>query len=104
MIVYLSGPMTGYPGMNRQAFADAAARLRLAGHAVHNPHEANASIPDADRRARLAADLSWICLHAEAVILLPGWDISSGVAAEVAAAEALPVLCYELEFFLAGGF
>ena len=101
MIVYLSGPMTGYPDMNRQAFTDAAAMMRLAGHVVHNPHEANAGMPDADRRARLAADLSWICLHAEAVVLLPGWDRSSGVAAETAAAEAVGAACYELEFFLA---
>lgn len=38
MRVYLSGPMTGKPDLNRPAFDAAEGRLRKQGHFVINPH------------------------------------------------------------------
>lgn len=38
MRIYISGPMTGKPRLNRHAFDAAAARLREQGHFVINPH------------------------------------------------------------------
>lgn len=39
MRIYVSGPMTGHPDLNRPAFDAAAKRLREEGHFVINPHD-----------------------------------------------------------------
>lgn len=96
MKVYLAGPMRGREDMNRPAFAAAAARLRAAGHFTFNPAENEAG----SLRANLAADMSWIALVAEAVVLLPGWRASAGATAEHALAAALGLPKLELEDFL----
>ena len=48
-------------------------------------------------REALAADTEYISKHAEAIALLPGWERSSGAAAEIALAHALglPVAPYD---------
>ena len=109
MRVYLAGPMTGIPAFNYPAFNAAAARLRRAGHYVFNPAEHDTAVYGTDisagnetgcvrqaandhgfcRRTALRDDLAWICDHAEAVALLPGWERSSGARAEKALADAL---------------
>lgn len=105
MILYLAGPMTGYPEYNFPAFDNAAAWLRDQGHLVFNPAEndrANgfdaaglkgheAADHGFSLRDALKADLSWICDHADAVALLDGWTASKGAQAEVALAEALGI-------------
>ena len=40
-------------------------------------------------REALAADTRYICLEAEAIALLPGWEFSKGAVAEKCLAEAL---------------
>jgi Domain of unknown function (DUF6378)/Domain of unknown function (DUF4406) len=103
--VYLAGPMRGYADFNFPAFHDGAARLREAGYEVFSPAERdkdqgfdpsgmkgdNAELAPAgfDLRAALAADLDFVCLEADAVVVLPGWEKSSGANAEVSAARAL---------------
>lgn len=96
MKIYLAGPMRHHADMNRPAFREAAEKLRDAGHFVFNPadHEAG------NLRANLATDTSWICLVAEAVVLLPGWRQSAGATAEEALASALGLLRFELDVFL----
>jgi hypothetical protein len=102
--------MTGLPEYNFPAFDKATTRLRELGHTVFNPaendkdngfdatgmagHEAEEhgfSLRDA-----LKQDLSWICDHAEAIVLLEGWERSKGVRAEMALAEALSIPKYEM--------
>lgn len=39
MRIYISGPMTGHPDLNRPAFDAAAKRLRENGHFAINPHD-----------------------------------------------------------------
>ena len=39
MRIYISGPMTGHPKLNRDAFRAAAVKLRKNGHFVVNPHD-----------------------------------------------------------------
>jgi Domain of unknown function (DUF4406) len=116
MKVYLAGPMRGYPEFNHPAFRAGARRLREAGHEVFSPAEHNerlgldtrasdgdqAAIEDAfPLRKLLGDDLAWICAHAEAVVLLPGWEQSSGACAEAAVARALGLPARELAAFLA---
>lgn len=87
MKVYLSGPMKGIPNLNFDAFAEAASRLRLDGHEVFNPAAAN--LEKLTLRQIFAYELEWICREAEAIALLPGWENSEGVAAELATAKVL---------------
>src|SRR5690242_10689349 len=102
--VYLAGPMTGYAEFNFPAFHKATAQLREAGYQVFSPAEHDESqgidVTGTDgtetlaeqgfsRRTALGADLAWICAEAEAVVVLPGWNASTGALAEVATARAL---------------
>ena len=90
MRIYLAGPMTGIKDFNYPVFNLAASRLREMGHEVFNPAESETSA-DAEnaRRKWLAEDTEYICKHAEAVALLPGWEQSKGAIAEGALAIAL---------------
>lgn len=96
MRVYLSGPMTGYPRWNFDAFEDAARRLRGTGlFEVISPHEKDLDDgfdpttdgSDFDLRAALQWDVDQ-CLSADGIVLLPGWQDSSGAVIEVIAVEA----------------
>jgi hypothetical protein len=103
--VYIAGPMRGRPEMGFPAFLDAAQRLRALGYEVKCPAEPD---PDAgfdphDLRPALASVLSWIVLHAGAVVVLPGWEQSKGCRAEIAAAQAVGTPVYELDAFLSRG-
>lgn len=109
MRLYLAGPMRGIPEFNFPAFMAAAARLRREGHTVFNPAERDNEHHGTDiskgnaagcekqaveqhgfsLRDALCADLTFICQEAEGIALLPGWERSKGVAAELATARAL---------------
>jgi hypothetical protein len=109
MRTYVAGPMRGIALFNFPAFNAAAARLRADGHEVFNPAERDnerhgvdisagnstgdetvaAKAHGFDLRVALAEDADWICRHAEAIALLPGWEASKGARAERALAEAL---------------
>lgn len=108
--------MRGVPYFNFPAFHRAAAILRGQGHVVFNPAEkdierlgADVSIGNRrgceveaaknhgfDLRVALHEDLEFICLHADAIALLPGWRDSKGATAEHATAVALGLEVIEL--------
>jgi hypothetical protein len=89
MKIYLAGPMRGLLEANKPAFADGAKQLRDQDHEVFNPHEWNDTHQNASLTVGLLADMEYICLHAEAIAMLPGWEISTGAQAEWALAKAL---------------
>ncbi len=120
MKVYLAGPMRGIPEFNFPAFHGGAARLREAGHEVFSPAErdiakngdiskgnATGDNTQAEKehgfnlREALKDDLEFICLEADGVVLLPGWENSKGAKAEIATAEALGLFATPIEEFLA---
>jgi len=98
--VYLAGPMSGHENLNMTAFDLAADALRGQGHFVFSPadfiRENGGEETPSARRLGLGVDLSWICFHADAVALLPGWQESRGATAERAAALAIGLEVWEL--------
>lgn len=104
MPIYLAGPMRGIDGFNFEAFHGAAAHLRSLGYTVISPAEHDLelgfdpeknSLEDFDLTASILWDLEQVA-QATTIVVLPGWEVSSGVAAEVALARFLgtPVLEY----------
>jgi len=101
MKIYLAGPMRGHPKLNFPAFNTAAKKLRKLGFKVFNPAEKgkektvmkNPSLQEnlKFRREVFCMDLTYICKHADAVVLLPGWKKSLGAKAERATALAIGI-------------
>lgn len=88
-IVYISGPMTGYPEKNYPAFFAAEEELVALGYGVLNP----AKHPEQETWADfMRLDLQDVlrCTH---VAMLPGWENSRGAKLEVYVAEQLGVPC-----------
>ena len=110
--------MRGIPKFNFPAFMEAAEVLRKQGHKVFNPAERDlekydekvlssptGNLKTAEKggfnlREALAADLKYVCLKADAVVLLPGWENSKGAQAEKATAHALGLEVYEYKDFV----
>lgn len=94
MKIYLAGPMKGYPESNYPLFNRVAAELRSAGHEVYNPAEFPHDGPQETfpLRKAFAAYSKFICEEAEAICLLPGWEKSLGVSAELALARNCGIL------------
>ena len=85
--VYLSGPMTGLPGLNFPAFNAEAARLRGLGYEVVNPTEIN---PDDTMlwATCMRADIKALC-DCTTIAVLPGWMNSKGAKLEMHVAQHL---------------
>lgn len=108
--VYLAGPMSGYPDWNFPAFDKAAAELREEGYHVFSPAEVDEIFfenrDDIDRQYAenfketykkcLRVDFNYIMDHADAIVLLPGWEKSRGATAEKAIAECMDLEVIEL--------
>lgn len=106
MKIYLSGPMRGYKQFNFPMFDKAAAKLTKAGFHVANPaaHDRQA-FPDIETwegfesgdtekcpKFILPESLAWDfaqILSSDAIVLLPGWEKSSGAKAERFVAESV---------------
>jgi hypothetical protein len=115
---YLAGPMRGIPEFNFPAFLKAAEDLKAEGIEVFNPaqHDINNGFDykgltgnedlselGFDLRKALGADVDFIAHESAGVIVLPGWENSSGARAEVALAKALSLPVVTLEAALKDG-
>jgi len=101
--IYLAGPMRGYPEYNFPTFDYAAKRLRQAGHEVVSPaeldravgvHEFTTLLPPGFMRGAMKRDLPAIC-DCDAIVLLPGWERSSGVGVEKYLADFLGLMVFQ---------
>lgn len=114
---YLGGPMRGIRRFNFDEFHRVSGLIRSLGVEVFSPAERDLAIgfdPTGmtgwedlaecgfSLRDALSADTAWICREATAVVVLDGWEGSSGARAEVALARALGLPVYAWRSVVAG--
>ena len=87
--LYLSGPMTGRPNHNREAFYEAEEKLRDCGYDVVNPARAEFD-PDADWIIYMRAAMRQIA-DVDAIAQLDGWTESHGARLEASWAASLGI-------------
>jgi len=80
--------MTGLPDHNYPTFNAAAASLREQGYEVINPAETAGGTIRLPRATFLRIDIGYV-LAADAIVLLPGWENSSGAKLEVMIGQAI---------------
>jgi hypothetical protein len=94
--IYLAGPMRGYEDFNFPAFDAAAKALRAGGWTVLSPAERDRehgfdetrnTLDGFDLEAAMTHDLGWIVNDADGIVLLPGWEESTGAKIERLVAE-----------------
>lgn len=91
MKIYISGPITGKPNLNREAFAQAAEAIRAAGHEAVNPHEITAPLgDDAPWEEYMKIDIAAL-VTCDAILLLEGWQGSKGARLENKIARKLKI-------------
>ena len=91
MKIYISGPITGKPNFNREAFTQAAEAIRAAGHEPVNPHELNAHLGDDQPwEEYLKRDIAAL-VNCDAIFMLYGWHESRGARLENKIARKLKI-------------
>lgn len=90
MKVYISGPITGKPGLNKQAFSDAEYELEIClGYKTINPHIICRYIkPGSSWREYMRVCIAELC-ECDGIYLLPGWIFSRGARIEYIIAKIL---------------
>lgn len=94
-MIYLSGPMTGYADFNYPAFREATNVLRMQGLEVFDPSECFEGNQGLPKEVYMREDIAAV-LNASVVVVLDGWEQSSGARLEVEVAKAIgiPVQSY----------
>ena len=87
-VVYISGPMTGYPDWNYPAFHEAEDLLLQFGFEVLNPARSFGSDTSRPRKDYMRKAYEMV-LKSDVVFLLPGWEDSEGAVKEVETALEL---------------
>lgn len=87
MKIYISGPITGMPNNNREAFSEAARLLQSAGHEVVNPFDIDPST-NKQWHEYMRADIKALC-DCDALAWLPGSANSKGAMLEIHIAQQL---------------
>ena len=77
--IYVAGRITGMKNYNREAFAKASDKLRIAGWSVFNPAAANL---EGDPLPKIMAYCLMRVCEADAIAMLPGWYRSGGARIE----------------------
>ena len=100
-VIYLAGPMRNFPDFNFPAFDAYAEALRRKGYVVVSPADLDREegfhpedvVTGELQRKMMIRDVEAICT-CDMLVLMPGWEESSGVKVEKALAEflGLPVV------------
>lgn len=104
-VTYIAGPMRGYPQFNFPAFYEAEEELSKWGVTCLNPARMDEAVgfnpyfdtPDkAFLTEAMERDVTAILEHATAMVMLPGWEKSTGAKAEMGLArwKHIPIYLY----------
>ena len=97
--MYISGPMTGYPNWNKDAFVKAKDDVKKMGFKPYTPCDITDLPPDGTEitaeayRGYLTDDIN-VLLKMDAIYMLRGWEGSRGALLEKHVAEALGMSVY----------
>jgi len=94
MKIYISGPITGQPDGNREAFASAEAILSQLGHTAINPHKLCEHLPDGSAWEEYMKLCIPVVCQSDAMYMLPGWNNSRGAVVEKGIADILSLPSY----------
>lgn len=97
--IYLSGPMTGLPNLNRSAFSKAAKALRKRGYKVINPSELDNNEPQRSWEGCLQRDIKHL-MKCQSVATLDGWERSRGANLEIYIGNALKYPVHPVKYYL----
>jgi hypothetical protein len=108
MKAYIAGPMRNYPQWNFPAFDSAALMLRQRGWEIISPAELDremgftqwtTTLPDGFMEGAMRRDIDAL-LMVDSIILLPGWEASTGAQFELTVARALGLdqFCFVPDF------
>lgn len=111
LTAYIAGPMRGYPDFNFPAFFEAEGVMRDRGFHTFNPAQKDQDVgfdpkgmdgsledlvtADFDLNEALSWDTQRIIHDCDTLVLLDGWEQSSGAKAEYALARALSLTVLE---------
>lgn len=87
--VYISGPITGFPDLNKPAFDEAEAALVGIGFDVKNPLTIN-NEPNMTWEHYMKKDIPAVC-EAGLVVMLPNWTFSVGACTEYLLAQLFKI-------------
>lgn len=79
--VYISGPITGMPDLNRPAFEEMKKRLTEAGYLAISPFDVSMVSDKKNWQDYMRADIEAM-MGCDAVLMLPGWEKSTGACIE----------------------
>lgn len=93
--IYIMGPMTGMPDMNREAFAMAEGMALFRGMTPINPHSMETPAEDGESREEMYRRVMpgdiYELSTCDFVLALPGWERSRGCALEAHAADLMGI-------------
>ena len=99
--IYISGPITGMPDLNKRAFCDAEGELCAAGFVAVNP--VYNGLPDsAAWHEHMRADIKML-MDCDGIAMLDGWWLSKGARLEKHLAERLGMRSMMLPQWIAEG-
>lgn len=91
--VYIAGPMTGYPDLNRSAFFAAEEYLKGQGALIMNP----AILPDGWEHQDYMSIAIPMMMTCDTVAFLPGWQESKGANMEFTRSRAFALVQVSLD-------
>jgi hypothetical protein len=97
-VVYVCGPMSGYPDHNRPAFRAMTELLRGLGYRVISPDELDTYHPitKSSWKNYMARDLAYLG-QVDMAVVLPGWQQSRGALLETCIFKQLDVPVYHVK-------